>query len=88
MGQVPASPSTFATRAMPPVRNPIYAYNQTADFKRTAQPTHALERPPQAPAGVDPRLTVRGDTSRAGDLTPVVGMAYQTPYNVWGMYPA
>jgi hypothetical protein len=73
---------------MPPVRNPVYAYNYNADFKRTPQPAHALERPPPAPAGVDPRLTVKGDTTRAAGLTPLVGMAYQTPYNVWALYPA
>jgi hypothetical protein len=83
----PGTPAGFHTRAMPEIANPVYPYNLNADFKRTGQPTHALERP-AFPAGVDPRLTVQGDTSRAADLTPIVGMAYQTPQNVWGLYPA
>lgn len=84
----PGTPPSFHTRAMPPVRNPVYAYNQSDEWKRTPQPAHALERPPRAPAGVDPRLTVKGDQPRAKGLTPIQGMAYQTPYNVWGLYPA
>jgi hypothetical protein len=83
----PGTSPGFHTRAMPEVSNPVYPYDMSADFKRTAAPTHALERP-RLPAGVEPRLTAEGDTSRATGLTPIVGMAYQTPYNVWGLYPA
>jgi hypothetical protein len=73
---------------MPPITNPVYAYNYSDDFKRTPQPTHALERRPPLPAGVDPRLTSQGDVSRgAPSWTPIQGMAYQTPYNVWALYP-
>jgi hypothetical protein len=90
MAQPPPYPPTgFHTRAMTEVRNPVYAYEQNgADFKRMNQPQHVLERPPPVPANVDARLSVQGDTSRAPSLTPLVGMAYQTPYNVWALYPA
>jgi hypothetical protein len=84
----PAMLSGFATRAMPQIRNPIYNYDYDSRWKQTPQPAHVLERPPPAPAGVDARLTAQGDTSRATGLTPLVGMAYQTPYNVWALYPA
>jgi len=82
-------PSTFTTRAMPPVRNPVYRYNYNDAFKVTPQPMHSLERPRQPPIKpYDQRLTVTGDTSRATGLSPIVPMAYQTPVNVWELYPA
>jgi hypothetical protein len=82
----PGTPPGFHTRAMPEVSNPVYGYNASSDFKRTPTPRHALERP-RFPAGVDQRLTAEGNFPHT-DLTPIVGMAYQTPYNVWGLYPS
>lgn len=85
----PASqPTGFHARAMPPVQNPVYAYNDNADFKRTPQPTNVLERPAQRTRnGVDPRLTSAGSMPPVTGLPPYVPMAGQTPYNVWALYP-
>jgi hypothetical protein len=69
------------------VRNPFYAYNQTADWKHTPTPRHALERH-QAVDENTARRTVQGSTPPVAGLTPIGGFAYQTPYNVWGLYPA
>jgi hypothetical protein len=82
------TPPGFQTRAMHEVRNPIYAYDQNADFKQTPQPRHVLDQ--RVPKDEDARLTVQGSTppSAVGGLTPIVAMAGQTPYNVWGLYPA
>jgi len=88
------SPTTFQTRAMPEVRNPVYRYNYHDDFKRQQAPPHALEVPmrPAGPPGVEHRLTAHGDHPRLVGPSPtgqpIVPMAYQTPYNVWALYPA
>jgi hypothetical protein len=84
----PRQPTSFHTRAMPEIRNPVYAYDMTADFKRTPTPRHVLEQPPQTPPGVDPRLTAAGSTPPVSGLPPYVPYAGQTPYNVWALYPA
>ena len=81
-----ANPTSFHNRAMTPIQNPTYAYDQTADFKRTPQPTHVLERPQRD--GVDPRLTSQGSLPPVVGLPPYVPYAAQTPYNVWALYPA
>jgi hypothetical protein len=83
-GQPP--PPGFANRAMTPIQNPVYAYDQTADFKRP-QPQNVLERPAPAPKGVDPRLTSQGSVPPVAGLPQYVPAAYQTPYNVWALYP-
>lgn len=71
----------------PPVQNPVYVNNDSADFKRVPQPQHVLARPPTGET--DPRLTAYGDVPRVeGGLPAYVPMAGQTPYNVWALYPA
>lgn len=88
MAQHPPPPSEgFGTRAFPPVRNPVYAYDMSATFKQLPQPKNVLERPP-LPPGVESRRTSYGDLPPVAGLTPIVPMAAQTPYNVWGLYPA
>jgi hypothetical protein len=86
MADQPA-PTSFHTRAMTPVQNPVYAYNMNADFKRTGAASHVLERPDPTPRGVDPRLTAQGSLPPVAGLPQFVPAAYQTPYNVWGLYP-
>jgi len=87
-------PSAFHTRAMHPVRNPVYAYNYNDDFKRQSAPPHALDVPmrPTGPPGTDPRRTAKGDKPRITGPSPtgqpIQPMAYQTPTNVWELYPA
>ena len=81
-------PDTFATRAFTPVQNPVYLYNDNADFKRTHTPGNVLEQPNPLPKGIDPRLTSQGSIPPVAGLTPIVPFAGQTPYNVWGLYPA
>jgi len=88
----PVAPSVtgFHGRAMTPVQNPVYLYNDDASFK-TAHPagSNVLERPPAVPRGVDPRTTVQGDRPPvAGGIPPYVPYAGQTPYNVWSLMPA
>jgi hypothetical protein len=83
MAQPP--PPEFATRAFTPVANPTYLYNMDASFKQTPQPRHVLDQ--RVPKG-DERLTVSGSTPPVTGLTPIVAMAGQTPFNVWGLYPA
>jgi hypothetical protein len=80
-------PTSFHTRAMTEVRNPTYIYDQSADFKRTPTPRHALEMPPAHPGGVDPRLTSQGSLPPVAGLPAYVPYAGQTPYNVWALYP-
>jgi hypothetical protein len=82
-------PDSFHTRAFTPVQNPTYLYNDDASFK-SAHPagTNVLERPAPNPRGVDPRLTSEGSIPPVAGLTPIVPFAGQTPYNVWGLYPA
>lgn len=83
----PPAPTGFHTRAMTPIRNPVYAYNQDASWK-TAHPegTNVLERPPAR----DPesRLTVQGDLPPVAGLPAYVAFAPQTPRNVWDLFPA
>jgi hypothetical protein len=81
------NPTSFHNRAMAPISNPTYPYDQTADFKRTATPTHVLERPPAHHGGVDPRLTSQGSVPPVAGLPQYVPAAYQTPTNVWALYP-
>jgi hypothetical protein len=80
--------SGFHSRAMTPIQNPTYTYNQTADFK-SAHPagSNVLERPPRNRDGVDPRLTSAGSTPPVAGLPAYVPYAGQTPYNVWTLYP-
>ena len=82
-------PTSFHTRAMPPISNPVYPYNMDASFK-SAHPagTNVLERPAPAPRGVDPRLTSQGSVPPVAGLPQYVPAAYQTPYNVWSLFPA
>lgn len=82
-------PTSFHTRAMTPIQNPVYAYNMDDSFK-SAHPagSNVLERPPREPKGVDPRLTSQGSLPPVAGLPQFVPAAYQTPHNVWGMYPA
>lgn len=80
-------PPGFATRGFTPVQNPTYLYNKDASFKATPPATNVLEAPP-VPRGGDPRLTSQGSTPPVHGLAPYVPMAYQTPYNVWALYPA
>jgi len=90
------SPTTFQTRAMPEVRNPVYRYNYHDDFKRTPQPRHALDQSPMArnpeQPHIEARLTSQGDHPRISGPSPtgqpIVPMAYQTPRNVWELFPA
>lgn len=86
---MPDAPTGFHTRAMTPVQNPVYAYDMTADFK-SAHPagSNVLERPAPAAKGVDPRLTSQGSVPPVAGLPQYVPAAYQTPYNVWSLYPA
>lgn len=84
----PPAPTSFATRAFTPVANPVYVHNDDASFKVTPTPQHALERQQIAAKGVDPRLTAQGSVPPVAGLTPIVPTAYQTPLNVWGLYPA
>lgn len=81
------APTGFHNRAMTPVQNPVYVYNDDDSFK-TAHPagTNVLERPANT-HGVDPRLTSQGSLPPVAGLTPIVPYAGQTPYNVWGLYP-
>jgi hypothetical protein len=74
-------------RAMPPVRNPTYVYNDNDDFKATATPRHILEARPVAPKNVDPRTTAAGSVPPVHGLPAYVPFAAQTPYNVWALYP-
>jgi hypothetical protein len=78
---------SLPTRAFTPIQNPTYLYNMDASFKATPQPQNVLERPAPVPRGVDQRLTAKGDMPR-GNLPTFVPAAYQTPYNVWALYPA
>lgn len=87
-GQPP--PPGFATRAMTEVRNPIYRYDMSDDFKLSlggVVPPNVLEAPP-VPKGGDPRLTSAGTTPPVAGLPQYVPMAYKTPYNVWQLFPA
>lgn len=92
MAQAPAQSaavSGFHNRAMTPVRNPVYIYNDDSSFK-TQHPagTNVLERPPDVRRGQDPRLTSQGSLPPVSGLTPIVPFAGQTPYNVWQLMPA
>lgn len=89
MPQPPPQPARFESRAMTPIRNPVYIYNDNADFK-TAHPsgTNVLERPPQHAPGTDPRLTSQGSLPPVHGLPDYVPYAASTPYNVWGLFPA
>lgn len=80
------APTSFHTRAMTPVRNPIYIYNDDAAFKQTPAATHVLERPPLR-GGPDPRLTSQGSVPPVHGLTPIVPYATQSPWNVFALYP-
>ena len=81
-------PTSFHNRAMTPIQNPVYNYNMDASFK-TAHPagTNVLERP-VVTKGVDPRLTSQGSLPPVAGLPQFVPAAYQTPHNVWALYPA
>lgn len=83
------APTGFHSRAMTPVRNPVYLYNDNADFK-TAHPagTNVLERPAPTPPGVDSRLTSQGSLPPVHGLPGYVPYAAQTPYNIWDLFPA
>jgi hypothetical protein len=81
------APTGFHSRAMTPVQNPTYVYNDSAEFKQTPPARNVLELPPGVPRGTDPRTTVQG-TKPAVGWTPIVPYAGQTPYNVWGLGPA
>jgi hypothetical protein len=82
-------PQAFAHRAMQPIRNPTYLYNDDDSFKATAQPMNVLERPPRDPGkgAADPRLTAAGSLPPVKGLTPIVPFATQNAYNVWALYP-
>lgn len=90
MAQPPpvAAPTGFHSRAMTPVRNPTYVYNDDSSFKTTPPARNVLEIPPGVPKGTDPRLTVQGSLPPVAGLTPIVPFAGQTPWNVWGLLPA
>ena len=81
------APTGFHSRAMTPVRNPIYITSDDASFKQSMpQARHVLD--PGVPPGTDPRLTVQGSVPPVAGLTPIVPFAGQTPWNVWGLSPA
>jgi hypothetical protein len=82
------APTGFHTRAMTPVQNPTYVYNDDSSFKQTPPARNVLELPPGVPAGTDPRTTVQGTRPPVAGLTPIVPYAGQTPWNVWGLQPA
>ena len=93
MAQSPAPPqgapvTGFHNRAMTEIRNPVYVYNDDASFK-TAHPmgTNVLERPVTHDENTA-RRTSQGSLPPVSGLTPIVPMAAQTPYNVWGLRPA
>jgi hypothetical protein len=86
--QAPAV-SGFHTRAMTPVRNPVYIYNMDDSFKsRHPAGMNVLERPTRAVSDEATRRTAAGSLPPVSGLTPIVPMAGQTPYNVWGLRPA
>lgn len=89
MAPNPPPPTGFHTRAMTPVRNPVYVYNDDASWKAaTPQPRNVLDGPPPTPRGVDSRLTAEGTVPPVAGLPAYVPYAAQTPYNVWALYPA
>jgi hypothetical protein len=73
-------------RAFPPIRNPVYVYNDDDSWKPAWGRANVLEAPPQHP-GVDPRLTSQGSKPPVSGLPTFVPAAYQTIHNVWE-YPA
>lgn len=88
MAQPP--PPGFATRAFTPIRNPVYNVSLDDSFRRASGHPgrqNVLERPP-LPPGADPRLTSYGSRPPVAGLTPIVPFAYQTPLNVWALYPS
>ena len=70
------------------VRNPVYIYDYDDSWK-SGHPMaqNVLERPP-VPSDADSRLTAQGAIPPVSGLTPIVAMAGQTPYNIWGLTPA